>query len=295
MNQILPLRTRDRTTGPFHKARLAAKMLLALLVCLPLLATAGAAQEGNLKQRFTAYDAGSSKKVDHSAWNRLLKSYLRESKGADGLSRFNYGALKAGGMKDLDKYLSYLQSVDVAGLSRPEQFAFWTNLYNAKTIGIVAENYPVSSIRDIKLGGLFTAGPWKAKVVKVDGVDLSLDDIEHGIMRPIWRDPRIHYAVNCAAYTCPNLLATAYTGDKLEEMLEKAAREYINSPRGIEFKGSRVVVSSLFKWYAEDFGGSLENIRAHIGKFAEPALAKKVAGVTKFDQYRYSWVLNDVR
>ncbi|GBE44349.1 hypothetical protein BMS3Bbin10_02440 [bacterium BMS3Bbin10] len=295
MNLFLPSRTRDHRPASPHLVRLAAKVTLALLVCLPLLAGAGAASAKELRERFAVFDAGSQERVDHSAWNRLLKTYLRESRGKDGLNRVNYAALKAGGMEELKEYLSYLQSVDVARLSRPEQFAFWTNLYNAKTMEIVAGNYPVRSIRDIRLSSMFIPGPWKAKVVQVAGVKLSLDDIEHDIMRPIWRDPRIHYAVNCAAYGCPNLLTRAYTGEALEEMLEEAARAYINSPRGIDFKGSGVVVSSLYDWYAEDFGGSLESIRAHLGKYAEPALAEKIAGVTSFDQYRYNWVLNDMQ
>ncbi len=295
MKLILPLRTRDRALRAGPMARLAAIVVLALLAGLPLLAGARGAQAVELQERFAAHDPQSPARVDHSPWDRLLRSYLRKSEGADGLNRFNYGALNAGGMKDLKKYLSYLQSVDVARLARPEQFAFWTNLYNAKTVEIVAAHYPVGSIREIRLGNVFVPGPWGKKVVTVSGVRLSLDDIEHGVMRPIWGDARIHYAVNCAAVGCPNLSARAYTGDRLEEMLEDAARAYINSPRGVSFKGSGVVVSSLYDWYAEDFGGSVERILAHLRKYAEPALAERISGVTSFDQYKYDWILNDIR
>ena len=295
MNLILTPRTSEQAFAPVQVARRAAHMVLALLVCMALLAGAGEASAQELQKRFEAYDPGSSRKLDHSPWDRLLKTYLREGKGPDALNRVNYGALKSGGMAELKKYLSYLQSVDVARLARPEQLAYWTNLYNAKTIEIVARNYPVASIRDIRLGGPFTVGPWKAKVVTVSGVKLSLDDIEHGIMRPIWRDARIHYAVNCAAYTCPNLEARAFTGDSLEAMLDKAARAYINSSRAIAINGSRVTASSLYQWYMGDFGGSAEQVLAHLRKYAGPALAKRISAVTTIDRYNYSWILNDAQ
>jgi len=291
MNMFSRLTTSDHATGQVHTARAAAQVMFVLVFVLALLARAGGVGAVELHERFAAYDAQSAQKVDHSAWNRLLKTYLHTSK--DGLNRFDYAALNAGGMAGLNKYLSSLQSVDPAVLSRDEQFAFWTNLYNAKTVEIVAAHYPVRSIRDIKLSGVFIRGPWREKLLTVSGVRLSLDNIEHDIMRPIWRDPRVHYAANCASVGCPNLLMRAYSGASLEKMLDQAARAYINSPRGVSFNGSRVVVSSLYKWYAADFGGSVESVLAHLRKYAEPALAKRIAGVTRFSGYEYDWTLND--
>ncbi|MFQ5625351.1 MAG: DUF547 domain-containing protein [Methyloligellaceae bacterium] len=289
MNPFSPLTPGDRAPGPVR----AAHVIFALLFTLALLAWAGAASAKELHERFAAYDVRSAQRVDHSAWNRLLRKYLHKGKDNLGLNRFDYAGLNAGGMAGLKKYLSYLQSVDVSRLSRPEQFAFWTNLYNAKTVEIVAAHYPVHSIRDIRLSGLFVPGPWGEKVVTVSGVRLSLDNIEHGILRPIWRDPRIHYAANCASVGCPNLLPRAYSGASLEQMLDEAARAYINSPRGVRFNGSRVVVSSLYDWYAADFGGSVESVLAHLRKYAEPALAKRISRVTRFAGYDYNWTLND--
>ena len=112
-------------------------------------------------------------------------------------------------------------------------------------------------------------------------------------MRPIWRDPRIHYAVNCASVGCPNLLKQAYTGATLETMLNRAARGYINSPRGVRFDGKEIIVSSLFDWYAGDFGGSPRRILTHIRKYADPVLADRLAGATEFSDYEYDWALND--
>ena len=265
--------------------------LTPVLFSLALLAAPGTASAEALHTFFAAHDAGSVQKLDHGPWNRLLKSYLHA--GKDGLNRYDYAALNASGGHGLAKYLTYLQAVDPARLSRAEQFAFWANLYNAKTVEIVAAHYPVRSIRDIKLSGLFTRGPWRKKLLRVSGVQLSLDDIEHGILRPIWRDPRIHYALSCASVGCPNLLARAYSGESLEHMLDEAARAYINSPRGVSFKGSRVVVSSLYDWYTDDFGGSARSVVAHLRKYASPALANRLARVARFSGYDYNWALND--
>ncbi|MDA7949742.1 MAG: DUF547 domain-containing protein [Hyphomicrobiaceae bacterium] len=249
------------------------------------------AQSEELRDRFAPHDPASKVTVDHSAWNKLLARHLHV--GEDGLNRFDYAGLKKDGLADLKKYLDRLQAVKPEKLNRNEQFAFWTNLYNAKTVDVVAAHYPVKSIRDIRLTSFLFPGPWKEDVVKVSGADLSLDDIEHEIMRPIWRDPRIHYAVNCASVGCPNLLKEAYTGATLDTMLDRAARGYINSPRGVRFDGKDIVASSLFDWYASDFGGSSRRILVHIRKYAEPVLADRLAGATSISDYEYDWALND--
>lgn len=271
--------------------RIAVLAIIALVAGLGVLFSIEDLHAQELEKRFAAHAPESTMTIDHSAWDRLVKAHLHAAE--NGLNRFDFAGLKAGGLGDLENYLKVLQSADPAKLPRDEQFAFWTNLYNAKTVEIVTEHYPVKSIRDIRLSNILIPGPWRAKVLKVSGVSLSLDNIEHDIMRPIWRDPRIHYAVNCASVGCPNLLSRAYTGAMLEKMLDEAARAYINSPRGVRFEGSKVIVSSLYDWYADDFGGSVPNILAHIRKYAGPALASKIAGVTRIADYEYDWALND--
>ncbi len=274
----------DRLQRAFRAALLAFFMLALVYPGHSVLAA-------ELSQRFAAHDPNSSQTIDHSGWDRILKAYV--STDRQGLNRFDYAGLKAHGLDELKKYLKDLQGINPAKLTRDEQFAFWTNLYNAKTMEIVAEKYPVKSIQKIRLSFSLFPGPWREKVMKVMGVELSLDDIEHGILRPIWRDPRIHYAVNCASVGCPNLQERAYRGSSLETMLEKAARDYINSPRGVRFKGSKTIVSSLYDWYGDDFGGIVPNILAHIRKYAGPALKDKIAGVKQFSDYEYDWALND--
>jgi len=245
--------------------------------------------------RFIRHAAGSPSTVDHSAWDKLLKTYVVV--GADGLNRVRYAQFKAAGHDQLKQYIARLETVDVTALDRPEQFAFWANLYNAKTVDIVLEKYPVASIKDISLGGGIVAaikgGPWKAKVTSVSGQQLSLDDIEHGILRPVFKDPRVHYAVNCASIGCPNLLDEAFVGARLEIQLEAAARKYINSPRGVLVEPGKLTASSIYSWFQADFGGNEQGVIKHLVKYAEPALKKRLESNTGGLSYDYDWRLND--
>jgi hypothetical protein len=155
----------------------------------------------------------------------------------------------------------------------------------------------VKSIRDISLGGGLVAalsgGPWKAKVVKIQGVELSLDDIEHGILRPVFKDPRVHYAVNCASISCPNLRTEASIGAKLNQQLDSAARDYVNSPRGVRFENGRPVISSIYVWYEDDFGGTDQGVLDHLRRYAAPPLERRLAGVKSIGKDAYDWGLND--
>jgi hypothetical protein len=168
------------------------------------------------------------------------------------------------------------------------------NLYNALTVRVVLDHYPVASIRDIDISpGLFADGPWRKPLITVQGEDVSLDDIEHRILRPIWRDPRIHYAVNCASIGCPDLQAEAFTAANTERLLEKAARDYINHPRGVRVDRSGVTLSSIYNWFASDFeldGGVL----GHVRRYASADLRARLEGVETIDGYAYDWSLNDV-
>jgi hypothetical protein len=245
----------------------------------------------------TTDHAAAAESVDHSAWDRLLKTYVKP--GADGLNRVNYSAFKRDGHVALKAYIGSLQSIDPNALDPSEQFAFYVNLYNAKTIDIVLDHYPVKSIKDISLGGhllaSLTGGPWKAKVVKVNGTELSLDDIEHGILRTRFHDPRIHYAVNCASVGCPNLSNEAYTGAKLDAQLDTSAHNYVNSPRGFRFDGQALVASSIYKWFKDDFGGSDQGVLKHALKYADPDLGAKLKTARSISGFEYDWSLNDTR
>lgn len=280
-------------TSPFptsYGGFLAVLLLMALMG--PLAAPQAYAQEP--AERFAGHDANSSVTVDHSAWDKLLAAYVVE--GDDGLNRVDYAKLKKQGWPELKSYLERLQAVDVARLNRDEQFAFWANLYNAKTIDVVLEHYPVGSIRDIDISpGLFSNGPWGHKGLKVRGVELSLDDIEHGILRPIWKDPRIHYAVNCASVGCPNLGKSAFKGSALEPMLDAAAKGYVGSNRGVRVSNGVVTASSIFSWYGSDFGANQAEILEHFRIYATPELQRRLQGARAIDKFEYDWNLNDAK
>jgi hypothetical protein len=162
-------------------------------------------------------------------------------------------------------------------MSALEAIAFWSNLYNAVTLEVVLEHYPVQSIRDIRASGSDAEGrigPWTMDRVTVEGRRLSLNAIEHDILRREFADPRIHYAINCASASCPNLPPRAWRADSLDLALDDAARSYINHERGIRILPSgQVEASSIFKWYAGDFGDREASILAHQAQYAQGPLA----------------------
>jgi len=266
-------------------------LLFGLVVNLP------ATHAGQLETLFAPNAEESADIVDHAAWNRLLDAYV--VKGKDGLNRVAYKRFKSAGHEALKAYLVKLQATDVRKLGRAEQFAFWVNLYNAKTIDIVLDKYPVASIKDIRLGGglfaVVTGGPWKKQVVTVNGVKLSLDDIEHKILRALFKDARVHYAVNCASVGCPNLRRAAFTGATLEAQLDAGASDYINSPRGFVQKGGGITASKIYTWFKADFGGSAKGAIAHALKYAKPELAAALKAAGDINDYAYDWQLNDAK
>lgn len=270
-------------------------LAIACLAAAPALAQP--VRAANIETLFAEHAQNSRTLVDHSPWDRLLKTYLKPAE--DGLNRVDYRKFKTEAHQTLKSYVRKLESVDVTKLGRPEQFAFWANLYNARSIDIVLDHYPVKSIKDINLGGGFfaaiTGGPWKAKVVTVNGQALSLDEIEHTILRGIFKDHRVHFAVNCASVGCPNLGRDALTGTRLDELLDKGGRAFVNSPRGVKIVDGKLHVSKIFSWFQADFGGSDEGVLEHIRRYADPELAARLKGVTRIDDTFYDWSLNDVR
>ncbi len=279
----------DTLPGDFLRSRrhvvggLAAALVVAALPAAP-------AYAAGLAARF-APAGRSTIEVDHGPWATLLDRYLVA--GADGINRIAYRAFKAGGKSTLSAYLEALQTVDPRRLDRADQAAFWINLYNAATVAVVIDRYPVASIRDINLGGsLIGRGPWRKKLVTVAGTALSLDDIEHRILRPGLGEPRIHYAVNCAAISCPNLQPRAFTGATIEKLLAAGARAYVNHRRGLRVEAGRIYASSIYDWYAADFGG-VTGVRRHWRRYAEPGLAAAVKKAGGSIEYGYDWSLND--
>lgn len=265
---------------------------LTLAACLQVFAgTAFAAPRSDLWDRWLAHDPQSRAAVDHGAWDRFLQR--RVQPGPGGINRISYRAVSAAGRGGLKAYIGRLSDLRIGRYSRGEQFAFWVNLYNAVTVDLVLDRYPVASIRDIDLSpGPFADGPWRRKLVSVEGIDLSLNDIEHRILRPIWRDPRIHYAVNCASVGCPDLIPAAFTGTNSEALLEAAARAYVNHPRGARMAGGKLMLSSLYRWYLADFGDEA-GVVAHVKRYADPKLAEAIDSLQRFSDGGYDWRLAD--
>jgi hypothetical protein len=238
-------------------------------------------------------DPASRVRVDHGPWDRFLKKYL-VTNHPSGVNRVRYASVTADDRKALDAYVERLQAVEAARLTRDEQKAYWINLYNALTVKVVLDHYPVKSIRDIKISpGFFTRGPWGAKLLSIRGQKVSLDDIEHRILRPLWKDNRVHYAVNCASLGCPNLQPEAYTPENADALLEKGAREYANHERGARIAGDRLHLSSIYKWFRADFGGSEEGMLRHLSRYASPSLAGRLRDFRGKISYDYDWRLNE--
>lgn len=237
--------------------------------------------------------------ADADAYRALLAAYV--GPGPKGINLVDYAKWKRSGadMRRLTTYLAQMQAAKPSAMRRSEAFVFWINLYNAATLKVVLDRYPVKSIRDIKSegAGLFDFkalnGPWRTKLLKVEGNTLSLDDIEHDILRPTFKDPRIHYALNCASLGCPNLKPTPWTSDSLEADLDAAAHAYINHWRGVSVGADGLRVSSIYDWYSEDFGGSDRALIAHFRRYAEPSLAQKLKSKSSIAGHAYDWALND--
>jgi hypothetical protein len=228
--------------------------------------------------------------IDHSAWAGFLQKYLVVAKG-EGPNLVRYAGVSVEDQQLLADYLTKLSQASVAQLNRAEQKSYWINLYNALTVKTILDHYPIESIRDIK-SGWFSAGPWDLKLINIEGLELSLNDIEHRILRPIWQDNRIHYAVNCASYSCPNLQPEPFTAENSERLLDQAVRDYVNSPRGVRSVRGRLVLSSIYDWYQVDFGKSEGAILNYLQTLALPALADRLKTFQGKVSYDYNWQLN---
>lgn len=228
-----------------------------------------------------------------AGWDRLLNAYVRAS--SDGLNRVDYAAWKANAadMAALDRVVLAFAAMPIASMARPEQFCAWSNLYNALTIQVVLSRFPVRSIRDIRPNPI-AVGPWKEKRITVGRERLSLDDIEHNILRKQWREPRVHYAVNCASIGCPNLGRRGWRSESLEADLDVAARAFVNSPRGVRVvRAGQVRVSSIYQWFKVDFGNNDAGVLAHLRQYAAPALAAQLNNA-RIVGHDYDWTINAI-
>lgn len=283
---------KDRIETATARMWLQRNLALTLLATV-VLATACAPPQSERISEWDASDESNVEPIDHGPWQNILDGYVDPD--PQGVNVLDYAALAASS-DDTDKlagYLEYLQGIDPRDYCRAEQMAYWINLYNARTVKMVSDSYPVDTIREIHQGDVPMAGPWGDVCANVAGQDLTLDQIEHEILRPIWRDKRIHYAVNCAAYSCPQLMDTAFTAANTESLLEAGARAYVNSARGVDVVDDEfIVLSSIYKWYPEDFGSTEESVIHHLTQYADGELAAFLEGFEGAIDYDYDWKLN---
>jgi hypothetical protein len=220
--------------------------------------------------------------VDHGIFAELLAKYVKN--GA-----VDYAGFKAEEAR-LDQYLKAIERVDPESLPRHEQFAFYINAYNAWTIKLILTGYPgLKSIKD--LGGLFQS-PWQKEFVRINGKTLNLDDIEHNILRPRFKDPRVHFAINCSAKSCPPLFTEPYRGDMLDAQLTRVTSDFLNGPANSRLDGDTLWVSSIFKWFAEDFNNDAIGFYR---KYAQGELKQKLEagrGRIEVKYLDYDWSLN---
>ena len=263
-----------------------------LLLCVLCLASANPFAN-ELLDGWSGYDNSNRQTVNHQPWQSFLDTYLKTDDF--GQTYFAYQRVTPSDLASLTGYISSLEAIDPLVLSADVQKAYWFNLYNAATVQTVLDAYPVDSIRDIgaRFGGLLKTGPWKEPVVTVNGQALSLDDIEHGIVRPKYQDHRVHYAFNCAAMGCPNLSATAYTGQNIESLLAEAESTFVNHQRGVRFQGGTLILSKIYDWYRDDFVESESELPGFLAQFAEPKLRAQLNGYRGNIRYEYDWSLNE--
>lgn len=200
--------------------------------------------------------------------------FLQRYRGINpqGVAVLDYQSVSPEDRNALSAFVGRYTAIDPRQFTRDTQFVYWVNLYNAQIIlQILAADIP-SSIRDIKPGisGLLAGGPWRQTQVVIAGKALSFNDIEHRILRPIWRDARVHFVLNCASIGCPDLPAKPLTISTKESVLEQAVKAFVNHPRGVRIENERVILSSIFDWFAVDFGDSRMELVTFINKYRQP-------------------------
>ncbi len=210
--------------------------------------------------------------ADHAAFNTMLQKFVS-----------NTGAVNYAGWKKsestLDAYLvSLAAAIPTSATAKNEALAYWINAYNAYTIKLILKNYPVVKITDLNAGK-----PWDVQWITLAGKKYSLNDIENKVIRPTFKEPRIHFAVNCAAKSCPPLANKAFTAANLNSMLEERTKTFINSNLNSITK-EKITVSKIFDWYKEDFG----NVVAYINKYA----TTKANANAAISYNEYNWALN---
>ncbi len=232
-----------------------------------------------------------------ATFEQVLKEYVSERGEVD------YAAIKEGG--ELDVYLAHLASINPEVLSEKEALALWINAYNAYTIKLILDNYPVGSIREItplRIKGLWLAvpkinSPFEYELANVGGTMYSLDAIEHEILRKRFNEPRIHFALVCASYSCPPLRREPYEAGQLDAQLDDQARIFLHDPlkNRIEAGSRHIYLSKIFRWFKDDFTQDGQTLQQFLATYFEGEVREKLEANAFGEKYmKYNWRLNDV-
>jgi hypothetical protein len=228
---------------------------------------------------------------DHATWTEVLKGHVRNGV-------VDYAGLRRGGEPALTRYLASLESVcldDYRTWSRPRKLAFWMNAYNAYTVRLVLDHHPLESIRSI---GLLPGAAFREDFIPLErlrGDAMSLDDIEHEVLRKEFSEPRIHFALVCASKSCPPLRSRAYRSAVLDRQLDDAARDFIRDPTRNRFDAAnrKFSLSSIFDWFDEDFERAAGSVEAFVAGYMDEPTARAIrAGGVRVEFLDYDWSLN---
>lgn len=210
---------------------------------------------------------------EHSIWNSFLKLYVSNT------GKVNYAGIKAD-QSGLNAYLKSLEKYPVkSSWSKNEKLAYWMNAYNAYTIKLIVDNYPLKSITDI-------GEPWDKKFIQLDGKKLSLNDIENGILRKMG-EPRIHFGINCASISCPKLGNTAFTSTNVNSLLNTLTKGFVNDKSKNNISENKIVISKVFDWFKADFTAS-GTVIEYLNKYS----TTKISTGATIEYQEYNWDLN---
>lgn len=212
----------------------------------------------------------------HNGWNVLLKKYVTKNGDVD------YASFTKD-KNTLDDYLNMLANNPPAkNWTKNEKLSYYINLYNAGTVKLIIENYPLKSIKDIN-------SPWGKKRLKIGKRRLSLGNLEHNMLRKM-NEPRIHFAINCASYSCPKLLNVAFTASEMEEQLTQATKDFLSDRKRNKITKEKAELSEIFKWFKGDFTAD-GTLLEYINQYTE----EKISNNTKIEYLDYNWSLNEAK
>ncbi len=240
-------------------------------------------------------NSATSQSFDHSLYDEVLKRHVKNGK-------VNYATLKSD--KDFQTYLDQLSKANPDALqTREEKIAFWINAYNAFTLKLIIDNYPVKSITELsalgKLTAFFGDSPWKREFFSINGKKMSLDKIEHEILRQTFKETRIHFAVNCASNSCPVLRPGAYSAETLNRQLDEQAKQFLKDTlrNRIDLKTKTIYLSKIFDWYQSDFTKSKGSLEAFLADYIEDENLKRMLLNKEFkiEYLDYDWGLNEAK